>query len=330
MNCTGVKVCCEWDDYANFKSWALENGYDDLANYPSSNFYKNKILNEFPESEYALMIKNPDYWEDIKNNNTAAENLYKETYARYANNEYLSAIEYSAFAIDSIKTGPYIPRFLYISALSKGRAYGVDSLADNLNMIIFNYPTSEVTPVIEKQLIFLSENYNIKDFDIKYKPKEKTEDIVAEASKEKEEISEEQAVNRDDILDAEALMFRNKDMQHYYILLVDDSKNDITYVQEVVDNFNEENYSSLELKSTAQLFTSSEQMINVRKFKNREEALNYYDSIQQDSKFSALNPTFYRHFVISVQNYATFYNRRNIDAYMKFFRLMYLKDRETK
>lgn len=312
-------------------SYHLYRIYDDLANYPSSNFYKNKILNEFPESEYALMIKNPDYWEDIKNNNTAAENLYKEAYTRYANNEYLAAIEYSAFAIDSIKTGPYIPRLLYISALSKGRAYGVDSLADNLNMIIFNYPTSEVTPVIEKQLIFLSENYNIKDFDIKYKPKEKDAELVAEQTpQEKEEVSEEQAVNRDDILDAEALMFRNKDMQHYYILLVDDSKNDITYVQEVVDNFNAENYSSLELKSTAQLFTSSEQMINVRKFKNREEALDYYDSIQQNPKFAALNPTFYRHFVISVQNYATFYNRRNIDAYLKFFRLMYLKDRENK
>ena len=29
----GVKVCYEWDDYSNFKSWALENGYDDSANY---------------------------------------------------------------------------------------------------------------------------------------------------------------------------------------------------------------------------------------------------------------------------------------------------------
>ena len=25
----GIKVCKEWDDYANFKKWALENGYTD-------------------------------------------------------------------------------------------------------------------------------------------------------------------------------------------------------------------------------------------------------------------------------------------------------------
>lgn len=312
-------------------SYHLYKIYDSLGNYPSSNFYKNKVLTEYPESEYAMMIKYPDYWDDIKNNNTFAERLYKETYNRYSNNEYLSAIESSQQAIDSIKNGPYIPRLLYLSALSKGRLYGVDSLADNLNMIIFNYPESEVTPTIEKQLIFLAENYDIKDFDIKYDPnaKKKEEENKEQIPDGKEEnLTQEQAVNRDDILDAEALMFRNKDMQHYYIILADDSKIDISYLQEVIDDFNKENYADNDLKSTAQLFTSSQQMVNVRKFKNKEEALDYYDSIQKDKKFSSLNSTFYKHFVISVQNYATFYNRRNIEAYVKFFRLMYLKDRE--
>ena len=198
-------------------------------------------------------------------------------------------------------------------------------------MIIFNYPESEVTPTIEKQLIFLAENYDIKDFDIKYDPntKKKEEEKKEQIPDGKEEnLTQEQAVNRDDILDAEALMFRNKDMQHYYIILADDSKIDISYLQEVIDDFNKENYADNDLKSTAQLFTSSQQMVNVRKFKNKEEALDYYDSIQKDKKFSSLNNTFYKHFVISVQNYATFYNRRNIEAYVKFFRLMYLKDRE--
>ena len=308
-------------------SYHLYRIYGEMSNYPSSNFYKNKILTEYPESEYAMMIKNPDYWEEIKNNNSYAEHLYNEAYKCYANNEFNATIEYSKNAIDTLQQGPYIPRLLYLSALSKGKLYGVDSLADNLNMIIFNYPNSEVTPVIERQLIFLSENYDVKNYDIKYKPKDETTDATNE--KQEEVVSEEQAVNRDDILDAEALMYRNKDMQHYYILLIDDSKNDATYVQELVDEFNKANYANLDLKSTAQLFTAAEQMINVRKFSNRDEALNYYDSIQNDEKFSKLNPTFYRHFVISVQNYATFYNRRNIDAYLKFFRIMYLKDRES-
>ena len=29
----GIRVCAEWDDYANFKKWAYANGYDDNAEY---------------------------------------------------------------------------------------------------------------------------------------------------------------------------------------------------------------------------------------------------------------------------------------------------------
>lgn len=29
----GIKVCDEWNDYANFKKWAYANGYDDSAEY---------------------------------------------------------------------------------------------------------------------------------------------------------------------------------------------------------------------------------------------------------------------------------------------------------
>lgn len=29
----GVKICCEWNDYSNFKQWAYTNGYDDKAPY---------------------------------------------------------------------------------------------------------------------------------------------------------------------------------------------------------------------------------------------------------------------------------------------------------
>ena len=25
----GIKVCSDWDDYKEFKNWALDNGYDD-------------------------------------------------------------------------------------------------------------------------------------------------------------------------------------------------------------------------------------------------------------------------------------------------------------
>lgn len=304
--------------------------YDKKGDYPNSNFYKNKILTQYPESEYAMMIKNPDYLNEIKNNNTLAERLYKTTYESYANNEFRATIEKTNIAIDSIKVGPYIPRLKFLSALAKGKLYGVDSLADNLNMIIFNHPNSEVTPIIERQLQYLSENYDIREFDIKYDSTRnaKTEERDSLAIADIVPTDTTNSVNRDDILDAESLVYRNKDMQHYYLLFFDDSKIDITYLNKIVNDFNAENYAEEKLQSTSQLFTLSDQLIMVRKFKDKQQALEYYDNIQNNEEFKKLSPSYYRHCVISLQNYSTLYNRRNIEAYMKYFRLMYLKDRE--
>ena len=117
-------------------------------------------------------------------------------------------------------------------------------------------------------------------------------------------------------------------MQHYYLLFFDDSKIDITYLNKIVNDFNAENYAEDKLQSTSQLFTLSDQLIMVRKFKDKQQALEYYDNIQNNEEFKKLSPSYYRHCVISLQNYSTLYNRRNIEAYMKYFRLMYLKDRE--
>lgn len=317
-------------------SYHLYTIYNNIGQYPSANYYKNKILTEYPESEFAMMLKNPDYWEDVKKNNTVGEKLYKATYDKYANNEFNSAIQESNNAVDSLKVGPYIPRLLYVKALSLGKLYGIDSLADNLNLIIYNYPNSEVTPIIENQLKYLSSSYKLADFDIKYNKNKgnnkdtltnqtlSTVDSVKNAVKDTT-----QKVNRDDILDADALLYRFKDMQHYYILLIDDSKNDVEYVQKIVNDFDDKYYKDKNLKTTAQLFTLSDQMINVRKFASIDEAMEYYNKISQDSTFKTLNPTFYKHFIISIQNYATFYNKRNIDSYMKFFKLMYIKQEKS-
>ncbi len=318
-------------------SYHLYKEYEQLGDYPSSNYYKNKILKEYPESEFAMMLENPSFWDNNDEALQKQENLYARAYGYYANKEFQSAINYSQAAIDSIKTGPYIPRLKYVSALSKGKLYGVDSLADNLNMIVFNYPTSDVAPIIERQLQYLSDNYNLKDFDIKY-DKEREEatkgtNTISEADSILSAISDsvnQNIVDRDDILDAESLVYKYKDGMHYFVLLADDSKFDADFLVNYINDFNNENFGNNNLSVTANLFTSTYQIINVKKFKNIDEAFLYYDSINTDSTFTTFNSAYYRCFIISMQNYATLYSKRNIDAYTKFFRIMYLNNRGIK
>ncbi|MBP1630147.1 MAG: tol-pal system protein YbgF [Bacteroidetes bacterium] len=320
-------------------SYHLYRIYDKIGQTPNANYYKNKVLKEYPESEFAMMISNPDYWQELAKSNTKSERLYKNVYDTYSNNDYQSAIQLAKDAIDSLNFGPYIPRLLYIEALSKGKLHGIDSLMNYLNMIVFNYPSSEITPTIENQLKYLSSNYNIASKNLAYKPNEiksknnkETKETDNDESKEqinKKEVVENTIID-EDILDSESLIYRYRNMDHFYVILFDDDKINASELKVLFSDFNSKYYPSDNLKLTSLLFTMSQQMITVNKFEDIEKAMTYFNSIISTNEvLKDIDPSSFKHFIISSQNYPTFYNRKNIPAYLKFFRIFYLNPQKN-
>ncbi|MEE1142138.1 MAG: hypothetical protein U0L22_00710 [Bacteroidales bacterium] len=310
-------------------SYHLYRLYDKIGQYPNSNFYKNKILNEYPDSEFAMMINNPDYWDELAKSNENAERLYADVYNTYLRHRYEETITKSQNVIDSLKIGPYIPKLLYVQALAKGRIYGIDTLAMDLNLILHNYTESEIAPMIESQLKHLASAYPDGKIDLTYTPKTKEEisDSKKENDETKKENTKDEKINKDDILDAETLVFRYRDMKHYYVLLFDEDKIDALELERRVNSYNDSLFADNKLNTMAMLFTMTKQMLSVRQFENKEQAMNYYNSMQSDSSpLSTYDRNSFVHFVISTQNYPTFYNRQNIEAYLKFFKLMYLNN----
>ena len=314
--------------------------YDKIGQTPNANYYKNKVLKEYPESEFAMMIQNPDYWKELVSSNTISERIYKEVYNTYTIKDYHLAISQAQKAIDSIKIGPYIPRLLYIEAISKGKIYGIDSLMNNLNMIVYNYPQHPITPTIENQLKYLSANYNIASKNLAYKEEkgenkegESNSSVGKETTKDTTSIKKEEiidhTVNDEDILDAESLVYRYRNMDHFYVILFDDDKLNASELKRKFSDYNTKYYEADHLKLTSLLFTMSEQMITVNRFDDIEKAMLYYKSlISNNEVLNGIDPSLYKHFIISSQNYPTFYNKKNIPAYMKFFRIFYIKPLE--
>jgi hypothetical protein len=116
-------------------------------------------------------------------------------------------------------------------------------------------------------------------------------------------------------------------MKHYYVLLFDEDKIDAIELEKNINAYNDSLFASNNLNTMAMLFTMTKQMISVRQFENKEKAMEYYQAMNSENsplvKYDTKN---FQHFVISTQNYPTFYNRQNIEAYLKFFKLMYLKN----
>ena len=306
-------------------SYHLYRLYDKIGQYPNSNFYKNKILNEYPDSEFAMMINNPDYWDELAKNNQEAEKLYADVYDTYLKHRYEETITKSEKVIDSLKIGPYIPKLLYVQALAKGRIYGIDTLAMDLNLILHNYTESEIAPMIESQLKHLAAAYPDGKIDLTYTPKqqETDSDSKKEDDKTKDKETKDEEVNKEDILDAETLVFRYRDMKHYYVLLFDEDKIDAIELERKINAYNDSVFEGANLTTMAMLFTMTKQLVRVKEFVNKEQAMQYYNAMQSETSLLApYKDKGFEHFVISTQNYPTFFNRQNIQAYLKFFKLM--------
>ena len=66
-------------------------------------------------------------------------------------------------------------------------------------------------------------------------------------------------------------------------------------------------------------------MITVNKFDNKIKALDYYTSVGNNSVIMAkLGPANIRHFVISANNYTTFFKLKDVQQYLDFFNANYL------
>lgn len=320
-------------------SYHLYRIYDKIGQTPNSNYYKNKVLNEYPESEFALMIQNPDYWKEASQINSKAELIYQKVYNTYISKDYQTTITKAHQAIDSIHIGEYVPKLLYLEALAKGKIYGIDSLMQNLNLIVYNYPEHQITPTIENQLKYLYANYNIASQNLSYKETKRSasssnnsqntsNSTSSSDTTTTEELVDHTVVNDEDILDAESLIYRYRNMDHFYVLLFDDDKLNSSEIRIRFSNFNSTFFPEEQLKLTSLLFTINQQMITINRFSTIDKAMEYYQSVISNGILNDVDPNLYKHFVISSQNYPTFYNKKNIPAYLKFFRIFYLKPLE--
>jgi tetratricopeptide (TPR) repeat protein len=54
--------------------------------------YKNRIISQFPNSTYAKLLKNPDYFKEIEEGQNKIHNYYIETYNNYLNKKYSNRV----------------------------------------------------------------------------------------------------------------------------------------------------------------------------------------------------------------------------------------------
>lgn len=308
-------------DYVLPAFYQLYKIYDKQGNTPSANYYRNMILRGFPDSDYANLIRDEDYYLEMAKRNKMAETEYEDIYQLFAEKRYHQVIVRTSAAVQIYtKEEGLIPKYKYWNAIALAKTNKTSEAISMLEEIESKYPKSEITPLVSEQVKLLKNGF-------KQTSDDETIDENSGGKTNKPTTSTDVSASKvNDELPPESQLYRYREnLQHYVIFILDDEKMRATEMQYAVSDFNMAYYSAKALKTNVMLLTADKQLITVHKFDNAADALDYWKYLTtKASDLERFDKKYYTSFVISVQNYQTFYNKKNVEAYRKFFEKYYI------
>ena len=112
-------------------------------NTKKSDYYKERIVAEYPESRYAQIIKNPQAITNKNTDKNSPENIYKETYKLYKEEKYPIVLEKCTTNITQFANTAIAPKFELLKAYAIAKTTGREDFIKALTFVATNYPNNE-------------------------------------------------------------------------------------------------------------------------------------------------------------------------------------------
>ncbi len=258
------------------------------ANLAMAEFYKNKIIGDFPESSYAKLLSNPNYLKELEKAENKVNIYYAETYEKYKKNLYQDVITRCDYALANYPDDNLVARFAYLRALSLGQTAGVKVLRENLFTIISKYPGTEVS--------------------------DNAQHILAFIDKERPALKEEQ----EKVIAGKLYEF-NAGVTHFFGFVVPKNINNNQLIFNII-NFNLDNYDKLNLRVETVDLNPNQSVVILKSFRDMNSAMDYYRNITGNQEvFRDVDASGIYGFVISEPNFAVLNSDKSPERYMKFF-----------
>lgn len=262
-------------------------------NQPKADAERDYIMKNFPESEYAQIIKNPNYEVNVNADRERVTAYYGETFLLYKAGNYAEVITRCEKSESEFGNNPYASRFDYLKALSLGRTQGQDALTKALTQIIIKHPKDAVKDEAQALLDRI---------------KGKASTIPQDSG-------------------AGNASFKVTEVTEYqYIVIIENGKGNLNKFRSALSDYNAQSYGSANLAVTSLMLDTKNQLVMVKGFASRSLGVDYHNLLKGNVKvFNDLQPGSYQAFAISTENFAILFKDKDVDAYKKFFEQQVIK-----
>lgn len=271
--------------------------FNDISNYEKSEYYKQLLIQNFPDSKYTLSITDPNYARNILNEAKKTERMYGLAYELFSDGLYADSKnileELSTKSKEDLKG--LEAKIDLLKAMCDGNIEGEDAYITSLNFVVNKHPKTPEETRAKEILRFIKGDKQAFD-PILYN--ESGEDFKEDADK----------------------------LHYVLVVIYSESGKDMTDAKIKVSTFNQKYHDDEKLRISS-IFLNKEdgaQLILVRKFRDKAKAMEYYNNVQKNKEEYVSQEVEYDIFAVTQQSYREIIKQRSVKGYRGFFEASYL------
>jgi tetratricopeptide (TPR) repeat protein len=295
------------DNKYQLQSWyALYKIYNEQANLEKATYYKNLIVGNYPDSDFAKVIIDPDYFIKLSEQKNLAAKLYEKIYKAYSREQFYRVISY---ADKGIKQYPedttLMPKFMYLRAISIGKVDVPDSMYVAINQLIQDYPSSPVIPRAKAVLRVLQSEYGIG---------EPIEDDKGDGNGKGK---------------ASSLYKYQPDELHLVMMVLISADVKIDPLKVRTSDFKNKYFRLARLRIKSLMLDNRRTLITIGNFDDAADAEDFSMALKNDEYvLSGIDGKSVEVVSISIKNYPAFYKDKSIEGYLEFYHENYKNEKK--
>jgi tetratricopeptide (TPR) repeat protein len=299
-------------DYKLPTYYSLYELYNETGKADKANVYKQKVINLFPESHYAKLLKNPNYMQELAEMEKQQRLEYESLYDLYRTNKFQVAENKAQAFLSNYPESKYAPKVKFIQIVTT--ALDVDEMVfkQNLAEFIQNYPEDPLSNRAMQILGYLGEtDVDALIADLDSRPTPEIENTETDTTMSEEAI-------------AESLYSFDANETHLYVIATLEEKADTKKLQFEVNSFNIFTFNMRTFRVNTTPVSQNINMIHVKPFNNSKQSTNYMNLIKNNQTvFEVIDGIEHVQFVISESNYEILKQDKDIELYLNFYRNNY-------
>jgi hypothetical protein len=264
------------------------------ANSSKSEMYRQRLLQQFPASEYARILSDPAYYEKKLAEMKMAEQLYGVAYAAYSEERFNEAIAFCNEGLQKYRQDQLAPKFQLLRAYCVAKTSDEKAFRAELNSLIKAWPKTPESKKAEEIAAFLNQKSPLLKV-------EEEKQIAAELYK------------------------ADTTVTHVFVLIIMDPTFNINQATFDVISYNIDNYTNKNYRTEGTLSINKYIMITVSGFANYGQAIDYYRKFSAEKNVRNPSGMKMMTFIINTENLKILNKDGNPSRYDIFFKEKYLK-----